>query len=120
LSCYNGFILRNNDCIINNSTVNVGNALCALWNGPTCQQCATRSFNYNGVCTAVNTLCNTWDSFNGFCSSCYNGYVLNGNTCTINNQNVNNNPLCKTWNGANCIECATRTYLVGTICTAVN
>lgn len=120
LSCYNGYILQNNNCIVNNVTVNVGNALCARWDGSNCVQCATRSFNFNGICTAVNTLCNTYDNFNGFCSSCYNGYIMSGNTCTINNQNVVTNPLCKTWNGPNCVECATRSYFVGTICSPVN
>lgn len=71
--------------MIDNSTINVGNALCAKWNGLICERCAARSISINGVCRAVNTLCNTWDTFNGFCTSCYNGYILNGNTCIVNN-----------------------------------
>lgn len=120
LSCYSGYVLRNNNCLIDNSTINVGNALCSRWSGLNCQQCAPRSFNFNGVCTAVNTLCNTWNNINGYCLTCYNGYILNGNTCIVNNQVVNNNPLCRTFSGSICVECATRSYFVNGICTAVD
>lgn len=120
LTCYSGFALRNNNCTIDNTTINVGNALCSVWAGLNCQQCSTRSYNFNGVCTAVNTLCNTWNNNNGFCLTCYNGYILNGNNCVLDNQSVSGNPLCKTFNGPLCVECANRAYFVNGICTAVN
>jgi hypothetical protein len=120
LSCYNGFALKNNNCTVDNTTINVSNALCSIWSGLTCQQCATRTYNYNGVCTAVNTLCNTWSNQNGNCLTCYNGYILNGNNCVLNDQAVSGNPLCKTFNGPTCIECANRAYSRNGICTAVD
>lgn len=120
LSCYTGYLLRSNNCVIDNTTINVGNALCSKWSGLNCQECSTRSYSMNGICTAVNTLCNTWDRTSGRCLTCYNGYILNGITCIINSQAVSNNPLCKTFDGPRCIECANRAYFVGDMCRAVD
>ena len=60
----------------------------------------------------VDELCATWDSDNGDCLSCYNGYELDGRDCVVRNiqGNVDNNLLCESWEGSNCLNCSTRAY----------
>jgi hypothetical protein len=46
-----------------------------------CNQCAYRYYYFNGNCTPVSDLCNTWDNITGACTSCTSDYTLSGTTC---------------------------------------
>lgn len=63
--------------------------------------CAPWSFiNKNGKCEAVDTLCQTFDSDNGLCTSCYGGYILNNGSCLINAPKMVN--YCAVYSNAVC------------------
>ena len=86
-----------------------------------CVQCAPRAYSLNGKCTAINTLCATWENTMGMCTSCYSGYLLQGGACILNNQAVNSNPLCQIFNGSVCLKCATRAYFANNgVCVGVS
>ena len=120
LSCYIGYVLQNGNCTVPPPDTYNPNPFCSTFNGPICLQCVPRSYNRSGTCTAVNTLCRTWSNTTGACQSCYNGYILQNGLCVIDNTYINNNPLCRSFNGSVCVACATRSYLVNGICIAVN
>ena len=68
----------------------------------------------NGVCNQVSDQCYTWDSLNGKCLSCYNGYILINGVCSVNTYLANpsnNDPLCVIWAYGACSACASRAYL---------
>lgn len=60
---------------------------CARYQGNTniCAVCSTRYYMNprTSRCTAVSNQCNTFDSTNGACLSCYQGYTLSNGECYI-------------------------------------
>lgn len=48
-------------------------------------------FGPDGKCKQASPLCKTFDTNNGYCLTCYNGYVISNNgNCAINqNQDTN-------------------------------
>jgi hypothetical protein len=57
-----------------------------------CLQCADRFFlNYNGICSSVDPLCNTYDTKSGNCTSCYLGYLIHDGVCIFS---LNTDPFC--------------------------
>lgn len=106
LQCYQGYSVDNGTCKV--SPQNEG---CALWSGNSCIQCSKAWYFSNGVCTPVSDQCRTWSNTTGACLTCYNGYLLNGRNCVVdNNPTSNNNPLCAIWDGPVCLQCAERCY----------
>lgn len=72
LTCYDGYTLEQSNCV---SLTN--QATCLTYNFQnTCISCVNGYYVVNGVCTAVNSLCLTYDSVSGGCTSCSAGYSL--------------------------------------------
>jgi hypothetical protein len=119
LACYQGYAVVNGSC-----TVDQSNNGCAVYNGAFCSQCSKGWWqNSQGVCVAVSDQCATWNQTNGFCLTCYGGYVLTNGVCAVNPNPFNggNNALCAQWNGTNCLKCAARAYFNSFgVCTAVS
>jgi len=127
----------------------VSNCVIFASDGITCVTCAARTFLSAGVCLMVSSVCQTWNSTNGVCTSCYSGWVLvyggicvQGalpDVCLVANASgfcqvcdagyyagpqgfcISN---CLTFaqggNGVSCITCAPRTYLSGGLCLMVS
>lgn len=120
-SCFNGYTLTDNKCVLNlDNTFFAGN-LCRLWNNGRCIECSQRAVDVNGVCTEVNPLCNSFDH-QGNCLTCFSGYLLQNNNCVlaplIVNTNISN--LCFRVENGVCVLCAKRAYLKDSICVEVN
>lgn len=122
LSCYAGYTLTGGSCVAvplvadNSQPADV---LCARWSGSTCLQCSKSSYSVNGVCTQSDPLCKTFDSTNGACTSCYNGYLLQGGACEQDKSGPAD-PLCAQWSGIVCQKCATFAYFNNGVCTQVS
>jgi proprotein convertase subtilisin/kexin type 5 len=85
-SCYYGYSVNGASCVQDASQPiaieSANNPLCSKWEGSNCVACAFHSYlKANGICTAVNDFCNTWDKLDGNCLSCYKGYDLVNGTC---------------------------------------
>ena len=128
--CYQGYVLQGGACVRDNSgggsNNNVPNCAQVGSNG-LCVQCAYRFYNLNGYCQAVSDQCYTWNSANGQCTGCYQGYKLQAGACVIGNSggsgggSGNTIPNCAQV-GANgqCVQCAYRFYIVNGYCQAVS
>lgn len=119
-SCYNGYQLDSSSKCVN-STSTYSNILCSVWANQICTQCSTGSyFNSAGICVTANSLCKTFNSMNGYCTSCFNGYTLSENTCVVSNL-PSIDPFCKTFSGSLCTQCGNR-YFKGQsgLCQQVN
>jgi hypothetical protein len=46
-----------------------------------CYACHNRYYLVGKQCNLVNPLCNTYNSTNGQCLSCFKGYILNNQLC---------------------------------------
>jgi hypothetical protein len=123
LSCYAGYSLQVGQCVLiplcpaNNAPSDL---LCASWSGNTCLKCSVNAYFNNGVCTQVNPLCMTFDSSNGNCLSCYNGYTLYNGYCAINQVSPNNTApsdlLCAQWSNGICMMCSTGAFFRNCVC----
>lgn len=111
-SCYAGYVLSSGAC--NAAASQLTDLLCAVWRGPLCVQCAQSAYFRNGVCTQSNPQCRTFDSSNGNCLSCYNGYVLQNGNCNVQQQPQGAGPrppnayfdiYCKKLTGQTCTQC---------------
>lgn len=127
LSCYGGYIISNGVCSINtqqSSSVN-GNPLCQTWVGAVCSSCATRAnFDQNGICQAVDSQCQTWDSKSGLCLTCYGGYVISNGKCVVSAVSRPVDIGCSSWNwnAQICLQCSSRWYFstVNKACASVS
>jgi hypothetical protein len=77
-----------------------------------CKKCYKGYFVKFGKCEQVNPICMTSNSVSGACLTCYPGYGLSGDNCTVaavqNKADVN----CKTYdNNQLCTECYQGHYL---------
>ena len=125
VSCYNGYIVNQGACIVNPNIFKPStDSLCATWQNQVCITCAPRSyFNANGVCTPVSDNCATWDSLDGVCLTCYNGYSLANGQCLVSSANHGPKDIgCQIWDWKNqvCISCSARwVFNANKQCTAV-
>lgn len=60
--------------------------------------------NIKGSCESVDPLCRTYDNTTGYCTSCYEGYAINGRTCQlIGGQTLN--PCLEQNSKGLCLQC---------------
>lgn len=118
-SCISGYSLSQNGGFGSSQCIVIQTTTTAMLI-PNCREssptgCIACSFQYwltsNGSCQQVDTLCKTYNSANGFCTSCYESYVLSNSTgsCSLF---VKNDTNCKTYNSAlECTGCYEGFYL---------
>lgn len=86
LSCYKGYILEENKCVIDPKTLETPeNKNCAFWDwdNSICLTCAHRTaFNFNGICVPLSDLCKEFNE-NNDCIACYFGYQLVEGVCEV-------------------------------------
>ena len=115
-SCYKGYQLANGNCQLSQQTGPIDPG-CRRWDwdNQICLECSTRwYFSANRTCVRVDDNCQTFSS-NGTCTSCYYGYILNGNSCQIQNL------LCKTTNSnGTCTSCYSGYVLYNGQCTEIS
>jgi len=126
LSCYPGYSLSQQG----NSLSQQGKCTVAFQD-PNCQKfdnskttCITCSSNFflsaDGKCKQINPICKTADQNTGACLSCYPGYVLQGQTCSVGaaaTLDVN----CAQFNNNLCVKCSNNYYLnAQLVCTQNN
>jgi hypothetical protein len=76
-----------------------------------CLQCQSGFYVSQGNCEKANPLCKTYDANSGHCTSCYDGYQLNSNSCNLLDQVVIQDSNCLLFSGALCLQCKDRYYL---------
>jgi hypothetical protein len=90
LTCYSGYILYNNACLIDQQSqgiVTVGSVdlpsssqdpYCHTYKNKVCVQCATRTYlnPSTNLCTQVSANCKVWNTVTGACQYCYDGYAV--------------------------------------------
>lgn len=120
LSCFTGYSLSGYICIPSNDTTKDPN--CQSFVNNTCFKCSTGYFfNNNGICTLANPLCKTWNPLNGYCLTCYNGYIISGISCIVNLNFTNSDPNCAQYSDTICVKCASRTFMnLSGLCQSVN
>ena len=72
--------MENGQCARTNST---GTTLknCASELSGVCVKCVERAYyDINNNCVMVSDFCKEFNTFSGYCTSCYTGYALNSNT----------------------------------------
>lgn len=67
-------------------------------------------FNSAGLCTQVNPNCKSSDS-SGNCLTCYAGYHLEGNLCTLVVHQALTDTLCNKFENGVCLSCSAYSYL---------
>lgn len=119
LECYTGYELSLERCVLalNN---NYPDELCRSWSNGKCQHCSERAYFVNGICTSADPLCKTFNSVNGFCQTCYNGYTLTDNKCILDLNNTFFDTLCRVWSNGVCTECSQRAYFASGVCKEVH
>lgn len=122
-TCYAGYSLQSGNCVlipITPDTGAPGDLLCAVWNGNVCTKCSVNAWFNNGVCTQVNPLCKTFDSTNGACLTCYQGYAVSYGNCALVQVGPDNTApsdlLCAKWNGNICVQCSTTAFFRNGVC----
>jgi len=128
-SCPTGYLLYNNACW----NLVFPNKYCQVFTDTTCTTCYNRYYLHNGICTAVNSNCVTYDMNTGACLTCNTagGYTLQGTLCVKSSNCLTTtssgacktcptgfavynglcidvttiNPYCLTWSGSTCTAC---------------
>lgn len=104
-TCITGYIVDGNVCVAESLV----DPHCFSWNASACTACQIGYyFGPGGRCTAANTVCATYNEYNGNCLSCFSGYVVLGTTCV---SYVSIDAQCQTWIGAVCQTCKTGYYI---------
>lgn len=94
-------------------------AYCIKAQGSQCIECANGYFlNSTGTCNQLNPLCKSSNMTTGFCTDCYQGYVLAATTCIV--AASVNIPYCKTVLGNVCDECISGYFVKSGGCELVN
>lgn len=86
MSCYQGYLLLNGDCVVTQqSTVSVQtDTYCIKIENNKCTKCSSGFYvNQSGICQQADPLCKTPNTVTGDCVECYQGYVPSGKTCVI-------------------------------------
>jgi hypothetical protein len=83
LSCYPGFGIVEDTCLPGAVTPSY-DPNCNTFNGSVCAKCSKGFFlGSAGKCTAVSPSCNSYDSTNGDCTSCFAGYAVEKGKCVL-------------------------------------
>lgn len=125
-NCYEGYVVSSNgSCIVRTS--DSSNHGCAVWANGACTKCSFMFFlnSATNTCDQVSSNCRNWKPEDGTCTECYYGYSLSNGGCSPAEipptaAQVVKNPLCKTWKGDLCLECADRAFLDTDGCKAVS
>ena len=113
LSCYQGYRLDENECLVDLSTKPLLN--CKEYSPQTnlCLTCMRRYFAFEGICLQVFPECKDYDSETGLCTSCFNGYFLLEGQCQIVATALSV-PFCQNYNPLDprqCLKCVSGFYL---------
>ena len=91
---------------------------CASWLEGVCLSCASRTFmNTKGLCQLVNINCNTYNSADGSCTSCFAGFSLLKGECS---QSLSPSSCNKFNKEGSCAQCGQGSYLFGGQCIAID
>ena len=84
---------------------------CKVWSEGSCLQCSDRFFfNKNGVCVEVQGTCQQFNSKEGICEKCYEGYAVVDGKCAKVDRTSNNNLGCALWKDGLCTQCSKRWF----------
>ena len=84
---------------------------CRVWSGDSCIECAeTYYFNKNGICCCVDEHCLQFNTQEGVCERCYEGYSVVNGTCTRVDNTAAANIGCARWSNGVCQACSRRWY----------
>jgi len=111
IDCYQGYIISSNTCIV---AFVVTIPYCSMIVGTVCSSCVKGYYVSNGACRAVSILCNTYNMSNGFCTTCYAGYVLQSAQCIYPSLGVDKN--CAWYTNSYCTQCSTGFILINYWC----
>lgn len=90
----------------------IRNLGCKTYSSGVCSTCAVRYYlDSNNICQPVNPNCNTYNTTNGACLSCYPGFGLIEDTCLPGLVSSSFDPNCNTFKGDSCIKCSLKYYL---------
>jgi hypothetical protein len=108
LTSFNGDFSSLDPSIPMSDLVNIANYFgCKTWIKGTCKECSSGFwFNKKGVCCEVDTFCQNFNTAEGVCESCYQGYTVYNGSCALAKKDVG----CALWNGASCVQCSQRWY----------
>ena len=77
-----GYILEDGKCKESTDDVSAIDPNCAKFKDNYCIKCSKNFyFGLNGLCAAVDPLCNGYDEATGACTGCYSSYILKGGLC---------------------------------------
>lgn len=112
-ACYPGYAITvDGSCV--STAVADGQSNCAQMLNGVCVKCVDRAYaDFNNNCVKVSDLCSTFNTFNGFCTSCYSGYALNTSAGVCY---ASETAACTTYNPGSglCTKCINGFYLDGT------
>lgn len=100
-TCFPGYGLSNEgQCIVGVSV----DTNCKNMVGGSCKDCVSGFYvGSEGKCKQASPLCRTFDSKNGNCLTCYNGYEVSSGACVIAKSH---DPFCKKTDAQNaCLVC---------------
>lgn len=106
-----GYVLSFGKCVNSTNDVSAIDVNCAQFNGSVCAKCSKNFFFKEGLCTAVDPLCNGFNPLTGACLGCYESFVLSGSRCIEDKNHTLTDPNCASWLQGVCIKCATRTFM---------
>lgn len=80
LSCFGGYTLTKGSCVVSfqSNPAPPSDPNCAVWSDSRCIACVPWTY-YDSLlnsCQQVSALCKTYNSINGYCTSCFSGYAL--------------------------------------------
>ena len=84
---------------------------CKVWSNDACLQCSDRYyFNSKGVCCEVQGTCQQFNSQQGICEKCYEGYSVVDGKCVGVDTVKPDNIRCAVWKNGVCAQCSKRWY----------
>lgn len=109
LSCYPAFTLNGARCL-EDLYFSSQNPNCAEFQDNKCIKCSSGFyFNKDQICTAFNPLCQTSNTTNGDCLSCFIGFTIRGGTCVVDTTSTSFN--CAEFSSSGvCKKCSTGYY----------
>jgi len=95
---------------------------CKVWSEDSCLQCSDRFFfNKNGVCCEVQGTCQQFNSKEGVCERCYEGYIVENGKCVKQDNATPDHLGCALWNKGVCSQCSKRWYFnAQNVCTPIS
>lgn len=106
MSCYPGYILTYERCLVPSEIVI---PYCLRNSGSQCLECINGYFlDNNKICSAVSILCKTYDSATGQCTSCISDHFLVSGTCIYISSY---DPNCISYVSSYCSGCRPNFYL---------